>query len=81
MLNEYLANIADNESINKSSKLLQRSTKQKVEKLSIISRCLHYCDSKAVTIRPYAMKSIDSAAKVVTDGGTNLIKLREVFQS
>lgn len=36
-------------------------------------------DSKAITIRPYAMKSIDSAAKVVTDGGTNLIKLREVF--
>ena len=36
-------------------------------------------DSKYTSIKPYAEKAVSPTAKVVTDGGTNLIRLRELF--
>ena len=36
-------------------------------------------DSKYASIKPYAEKAVSPTVKIVTDGGTNLIRLRELF--
>ncbi|GAB6963038.1 hypothetical protein JCM17724A_17870 [Prevotella fusca JCM 17724] len=79
MLSEYLTNITENKYVNKASKLLRRSSTQKVKKVVRYVKMFAMPDSKYVSIKPYAEKAVSPTAKVVTDGGTNLISLRELF--
>ena len=79
ILREYLTNITENKYVNKASKLLRRSSTQKVKKVVRYIKMFAMPDSKYASIKPYAEKAVSPTAKVVTDGGTNLIRLRELF--
>ena len=79
ILREYLTNITENKYVNKASKLLRRSSAQKVKKVVRYIKMFAMPDSKYASIKPYAEKAVSPTAKVVTDGGTNLIRLRELF--
>ena len=81
MLSEYLSNIADNESINKASRLIKKAEKQSVKK------AVHYIKMFAVpnqqfeTIKPFVVASIDKDTKAVTDGGKSLFRLKELLKT
>ena len=81
ILPEYLSNIADNESINKASRLIRKAEKRSVKK------AVHYIKMFAVpnqqfeTIKPFVVASIDKDAKAVTDGGKSLFRLKELLKT
>lgn len=80
-VSEYLSNIADNESINKASRLIKKAEKQSVKK------AVHYIKMFAVpnqqfeTIKPFVVASIDKDTKAVTDGGKSLFRLKELLKT
>ena len=79
ILREYLTNITENKYVNKASKLLRRSSTQKVKKVVRYIKMFAMPDRQYVSIIPYVEKTVSATAKVVTNGGTNLIRLRELF--
>ena len=79
ILSEHLTNITENKYVNKVLKLLRRSSTQKVKKVVRYIKMFAMPDRKYVSIIPYEEKAVSATAKVVTDGGTNLIRLRELF--
>lgn len=80
ILSEYLANVSDNNSINKASRLVKKASKQSVKK------AVHYIKMFAVpnqqfeTIKPYVVQNVDVDVKAVTDGGKSLFRLWDVLR-
>ena len=81
ILSEYLSNIADNEAINKASRLIKKAEKQSVKK------AVHYIKMFAVpnqqfeTIKPFVAASVAKNTKAVTDGGKSLFRLKELLKT
>lgn len=78
ILEEYLLNAFDNESINKASKLYKKSLKQNVKKAVHYIKMFAIPNGQHETIRPYIAQTLEESTKVVTDGGSNLIRLRDI---
>lgn len=80
MLQEYFLDVADNESLNKASKLVKKSETKNVKKTIRYIKMFAIPNGKHETIRPYVSEMLEEGTKVVTDGGTNLIKLRDIVE-
>ena len=80
ILSEYLSNIADNESINKASRLIKRASRQSVKKVVHYIKMFAVPNQQYETIKPFITKNIDADAKAVTDGGKSLFRLKELLK-
>ena len=77
-LRGYLNNI-DSEKVSKASSLLSLSSKHKLKKMVRYIKMFELPNNKYKSIIKYAKRFVDPNAKVVTDGGSNLISLRNEF--
>ena len=75
-LREYLSDVTDNERINKASKLLDKVSHMSVKKSIYYIKMFAMHNQQFDTIEPFVSRSISSEAKVFTDGGTNLKRLK-----
>lgn len=79
ILEEYLLDAVDNENVNKASKLYRKSLKQNVKKVVHYIKMFAVPNGQHETIRPYIAEALEESTKVVTDGGSNLKRLRDIF--
>ena len=75
---EYLANSAEEEKMNKASSLLAKSSRMKIKKAIRYIKMYALPDTRFETIKPFVMAVVKDDTKVLTDGGHNLFRLKEV---
>lgn len=68
------------EYINRASALLQKAEKMNIKKAVQCIKMYSMPNQQYETIRPYIEGSVSSDTKAVTDGGHNLIKLKEILK-
>jgi hypothetical protein len=80
ILAEYFSKLAMPEYINRTSALLQKAEKMNIKKAVQCIKMYSMPNQQYETIRPYIEGSVSSDTKAVTDGGHNLIKLKEILK-
>ncbi len=80
ILSEYLSDVADNKLINQSSKLLQKSSRQKVKKVIHYIKMFALPNQQYESIKPYVAANVEDSVTVHTDGGTNLFKMKDLVK-
>lgn len=80
ILAEYLSNVADSKKINKASLLAKKMAKQNVGKAIKYIKMFALPNQQFNTLKPYVQSSVETDTKVVTDGGLNLIGLKNIVK-
>lgn len=80
ILAEYFSKLTMPEYVNKASKLLGKADKMNIKKAVQYIKMFAIPNQQYETIRPFVEESVDAAAKAVTDGGHNLIRLKEIVK-
>lgn len=80
ILAEYLSHIADNKLVNKASALLKKVDKLKVKKSIQYIKMFAMPNQKFETIKPYASAAIEKESTIISDGGHNLIGMKDIFK-
>lgn len=74
----YLTDLTDTEKVNKASILLAKSSQTKIKKAVRYIKMRALPDIRFETIKPFVTAAVKDDAKVLTDGGHNLLRLEEV---
>lgn len=77
---EYLENEPFGEYSGKIAKLLKRSKNETVKKAVRHIKMFAMANQRHETLRPFVLRYVDENTKVVTDGGKNLIRLKEILK-
>lgn len=80
VLSAYMSNVADNESINKASKLLKKAQYQSVKKVVHYIKMFAVPNQQFQTVKPYIQNMVDKNSKAITDGGKGFLKLKELLK-
>jgi transposase-like protein len=81
ILQELLSGLANDESINKASNLLNHSSKYKTKKVVRYIKMFAMPNEQSETINPIVARYIDKDSQLFTDGGTSLKGLDELVNS
>lgn len=81
ILETYLTEPVNAKKLNKASKLMKESERRKVKKAVRHIKMFAMPNQKSATIKPLVANYVDEETKVVTDGGHNLISLRELIKT
>ncbi len=76
----YLSNVPDSEGMNKSSKLLQKSSRHNVKKVVHYIKMFALPNQQHDSIKPFVIDNVDKEATVHTDGGHNLIRIKDLVK-
>lgn len=80
ILTQYLSDLTDNKNINKASNLIKKASKMSLKKAVTYIKMFALPNQQYSTISPYVTANVDENAKVVTDGGHNLIKIKDLVK-
>lgn len=80
ILDVYFSNVADNDNVNKASKLLEKSKRQNIKKAVNYIKMFAVPNQQFETIKPYILNMVDKDTSVVTDAGKGFLRLKELLQ-
>lgn len=80
ILLKYFSDIAKNQNVNAASSLKAKATSAKVAKAVRYIKMFALPNQQFNAIKPYVVNYIDDNAKVLTDGGHNLMGLKDIIK-
>ena len=80
ILAEYFSKLTFPEYINKASRLLQKEDKMNIKKAVKYIKMFAIPNQQYDTIKPFVEEAVAKESRTITDGGHNLIKLKELVK-
>ena len=80
ILAEYFSKLTFPEYVNKASRLLQKEDKMNIKKAVKYIKMFAIPNQQYDTIKPFVEEAVAKESRTITDGGHNLIKLKELVK-